>query len=257
MSDIRVIIVEDEGGAAKDLQLVLKAVTPSTTILATLTSVEQAVDWLTKNDPPDLAFFDIQLEDGLSFEIFQEIEITFPVIFTTAFDEYAIKAFKVNSVDYLLKPIKEEAIKFSLLKYEKFNKGNVSSAVVGKILQAIPGYQTSSTFLIHYKDKLIPVHERDFAFFFIEGGLVHGCTFAHDLYPIEGTIEELELKLNPNQFFRANRQYVVNRTTIKEVEFYFNGRLLLKLSPAAKDAVLISKVRVSVFKEWMKGTAFR
>src|SRR5688572_29544658 len=253
MSEIRVIIVEDEGGAANDLQLILKEITPSTNVLATLSSIEQTIDWLAKNHPPDLGFFDIQLEDGLSFEIFQEIEINFPVIFTTAYDEYAIKAFKVNSIDYLLKPIKEGEIKFSLQKYERFNKGNVSNTVIDKILAAIPDHQASSSFLVHYRDKLIPVPVRDFAFFFIENGLVHGCTIAQETYPMDGTIEEIESKLNPKQFFRANRQYLVNRSAIKEIEFYFNGRLLLKLSPPSKNSVLISKVRVPIFKEWITG----
>lgn len=256
MSELRVIIVEDEGGAANDLRLVLKEISPSINVLATLGSIEQTVDWLAKNHPPNLGFFDIQLEDGLSFEIFQETTVNFPVIFTTAFDEYAIKAFKVNSIDYLLKPISEKAMRFSLHKYEKLNKGNLSMAVIDKILEAMPGRQ-SATFLIHYKDKLLPVAAGDFAFFFIEGGLVHGCTLAGENYPVESTIEELELKLNPKQFFRANRQCIVNRSAIKEIEFYFNGRLLLKLSPPSKNPVLISKARVPIFKEWMMGNSLK
>lgn len=253
MSDIQVIIVEDEVGAANNLQFILKEITPTTNVLAVLPSIEQSIEWLSKNSPPDLAFFDIQLEDGLSFEIFKAVEVDFPVIFTTAFDEYAIKAFKVNSVDYLLKPIKEEDIKFSLHKYNKFNKSSVAKGVIDKILDAIPGHHETSTFLIHYKQKLIPVPTKDFAFFYIESGLVHCCTFGSEVYPLDDTIEELELKLNPKQFFRANRQCIVNRAAIKEIEFYFNARLLLKLSPASKNPVLISKVRVPVFKEWMKG----
>jgi two-component system LytT family response regulator len=253
MSDIQVIIVEDEVGAANNLQLILKEITPVTNVRAVLPSIEQSIDWLSKNRPPDLAFFDIQLEDGLSFEIFKKVEVDFPVIFTTAFDEYAIKAFKVNSVDYLLKPIKEADIKFSLQKYEKFNKSNVTNGVIDKILDAIPRHDDTSSFLIHYKQKLLPVAIKDFAFFYIDGGLVHGCTLSNDVYPLDDTIEELELKLSPKYFFRANRQYIVNRAAIKEIEFYFNARLLLKLSPAAKNPVLISKVKVPVFKEWIKG----
>jgi two-component system, LytTR family, response regulator LytT len=218
-----------------------------------LGSIEQTVAWLSANHHPDLAFFDIQLEDGLSFEIFRQVEVDFPVIFTTAFDEYAIEAFKVNSVDYLLKPIKEQDLRFSLDKYKRLNKGNISSALIRRIMESIPGYGAASTFLIHYKNKLIPVADKDFAFFYIDNGLVHGCTHTNQVYPIGHTVEELEVKLNAKQFFKANRQYIVNRSAVKEIEFYFNGRLLLKLSPPPKEAVLISKARVPMFKEWMRG----
>jgi two-component system, LytTR family, response regulator LytT len=250
---MKVIVVEDEAGAADNLLLLLKEIAPQTDVLATLASIEQTVEWLSDHAHPDLAFFDIQLEDGLSFEVFRQVEIDFPVIFTTAFDEYAIEAFKVNSVDYLLKPIKEHDLRFSLDKYKRLNKGNVSHALIRKIIDSMPGPGEGSTFLIHYKDKLIPVADKDFAFFYIDNGLVHGCTHTHQTYPIEHTVEELEAKLNARQFFKANRQFIVNRAAVKEIEFYFNGRLLLRLSPPAKDAVLVSKARVPVFKEWMKG----
>jgi two-component system LytT family response regulator len=212
----------------------------------------QTVAWLSSNPTPDLAFFDIQLEDGLSFEIFKKVEIDFPIIFTTAFDSYAIEAFKVNSIDYLLKPIKEEDLKFSLDKYRNLNGSKVSRAVIDKIVDSMRARQGLSTFLIHYKDKLIPIAEKDFAYFYIDNGVVHGCTHSNQTYLMDQTVEELDRQLNDRQFFRANRQYIINRAAIKEAEFYFNGRLLLKLSPAAKDNVLISKVRVPVFKDWIK-----
>jgi two-component system LytT family response regulator len=253
MNRTNVIIVEDEAGAAYNLQLLLKDIAPDVEVVATLASIEQTVEWLSENQHPDLAFFDIQLEDGLSFEIFKQAEINFPVIFTTAFDEYAIEAFKVNSVDYLLKPVKEDGLRFSLDKYKKLSQRNVSGDLIRKIMDSIPGYRETSAFLIHYKDKLIPVADKDFAFFYIDNGLVHGCTHAHQTYTIEYTVEELEAKLNPRQFFKANRQYIVNRSAVKEIEFYFNGRLLLKLTPPSKDAVLVSKARAPIFKDWMKG----
>lgn len=253
MNESKVIIVEDEAGAADNLRLLLKEIAPDITVITTLGSVEQTVAWLSAHPHPHLAFFDIQLEDGLSFEIFRQVEIDFPVIFTTAFDEYAIEAFKVNSIDYLLKPIKEQDLRFSLDKYKKLSRANVSNTLIRSIMESIPGYGAVSTFLIHYKNKLIPVADKDFAFFYIDNGLVHGCTHANQVYPVEHTIEELEVKLNAKQFFKANRQFIVNRSAVKEIEFYFNGRLLLKLSPPAKDTVLISKARAPVFKEWMKG----
>lgn len=247
------IIVEDEIGAANNLNLLLKEVAPEIQLLATLSSVEQTAEWLSKNSHPDLAFFDIQLEDGLSFEIFKQVEINFPIIFTTAFNEYAIEAFKVNSIDYLLKPIKEQELRFSLKKYKKLNKGNLSQDMINKILNSLSRYQQPATFLVHYKGKLLPIPEKDFAFFYLENGLVHGCTHSQQTYPIDHTVEYLETRLTSTQFFKANRQYIVSRVAIKEVEFYFNSRLLLKLSPPAKDSVLVSKARVPIFKEWMKG----
>lgn len=253
MTSTRVIIVEDEEGAANNLRLLITDIAPDFEILTTLSGIAQTVEWLSDNPHPDLAFFDIQLEDGLSFEIFKQTAIDFPVIFTTAFNEYAIEAFKVNSVDYLLKPIKEEDLQFSLSKFKKLNKVNVTEALINKILSSIPAHRTPVTFLIHYKDKLLPVPEKDFAFFYIENGLVHGCTHTQQTYPIDHTVEDLEMKLTTTQFFKANRQYIVNRSAIREIEFYFNSRLLLKLSPSAKDSVLVSKARVPMFKAWMKG----
>jgi two-component system, LytTR family, response regulator LytT len=251
LNSVRAIIVEDEKGAADNLQLQLAEIAPDITVLAILPDIEQSVAWLSGNRAPDLAFFDIQLEDGVSFEIFKKVEIDFPIIFTTAFDSYAIDAFKVNSVDYLLKPIREEDLKFSLDKYRKLNGSNVSRTMIDKIADSMRAKQGWSTFLIHYKGKLIPIAEKDFAYFYIDKGLVHGCTHANQTYLMEQTVEELDRQLNDKQFFRANRQYIVNRAAIKEAEFYFNGRLLLKLSPACKDDVLISKVRVPVFKDWI------
>lgn len=251
MNNISAIIVEDEKGAADNLQLQLTEIAPDITILAILPNIEQAVTWLCNNRSPDLAFFDIQLEDGLSFEIFKKVEIDFPVIFTTAFDAYAIDAFKVNSIDYLLKPIKEDDLKFSLDKYRKLNGSNISEATIDKIVSAMRARGGLSTFLIHYKDKLIPVPEKDFAYFYIDNGLVHGCTHGNQTYLMDHTVEELDRQLNEWQFFRANRQYIINRAAIREAEFYFNGRLLLRLSPSAKSDVLVSKVRVPVFKDWI------
>ena len=247
------IIVEDELTAAENLRLMLKDIDAEINILAILPSIEKSLEWLSFNKHPDLAFFDIQLEDGVSFEIFKKAEVDFPVIFTTAFDEYAIEAFKVNSIDYLLKPINEENLIFSLKKYEKLNKRNVDNEMADKILGSILSEQKATTFLIHLKDKLIPVSAKDVAYFYIQEGLVRGRTHQNQLYPIDHTLDELEESLETNQFFRANRQYIVNRKAILEMEFFFNGRLSLKIAPPTPETVLISKARVPVFKSWMRG----
>jgi two-component system LytT family response regulator len=253
MTNSRVIIIEDEIGAANNLTLLLREIAPNIRLLNVLTSIQQSVEWLAQNQHPDLAFFDIQLEDGLSFEIFKQLNLNFPVIFTTAFNEYAIEAFKVNSVDYLLKPVKEEDLRFSLQKYKSLHTGNITQELITKIYSSLPRYREPVTFLIRYRDKLIPIPEKDFAFFYTENGLVRGCTYSNHVYPIDHTVEDLEVKLTSAEFFKANRQYIVSRRAVQEIEFYFNSRLLLKLSPAAKDTVLVSKARVPLFKEWMKG----
>lgn len=255
MKSQKVIIVEDEPGAANNLQSLLHEVAPHIQVLAILASIEEVVEWLKSHVHPDLAFFDIQLEDGLSFEIFRRTEIRFPVIFTTAFDQYAITAFKVNSIDYLLKPIREEDILFSFQKYEQLNKSNVEKEIVSRILESLPAKETTS-FLVHYKDKLIPVSVAEFAFFCIEHGLVYGYTLKHQKYPLDYTLEELEEALSNTHFFRANRQYIINRKAIRDIEIYFNGRLLINLISSPPEPVLISKARVPVFKSWIKGWDF-
>ena len=250
---LNVIIVEDELGAAKNLKLILRDLDPQINVLAILGSIQKTVEWLNMNQAPQLAFFDIQLEDGLSFDIFKEAEINFPVIFTTAFDQYAIEAFKVNSVDYLLKPIKEQELAFSLEKYRRLSKSNMNVDLANKILSSIHSAPRAMTFLVHFRDKLIPVSASDIAFFYIKEGLVHGCSHKNQIYPIDHSLDELEETLDNNQFFRANRQYIVNRGAIHEIEFFFNGRLSLSITPPAPETVLISKARVPVFKTWMKG----
>jgi two-component system response regulator LytT len=257
VNTIHAIIVEDETGAATNLRLLLGEIAPDITIVEILPGIEQTVSWLSSNPAPDLAFFDIQLEDGLSFEIFKQANVDFPIIFTTAFDSYAIEAFKVNSIDYLLKPITSDALMFSLSKYRKSVSTPIDRNIIDKIMRTMGPRQSFSSFLIHHKNKLIPIAEKDFAYFYINNGLVHGCTSTNQVYLMEQTVEELSLQLNEEQFFRANRQYIVNRLAIKEAELYFNGRLLLRLMPESKEEVLISKIRVPVFKDWIKKGTLR
>ena len=250
MSELNIIIVEDEVGAANHLTSVLKNVEPSIKINAVLHSIVDAVEWVRENKRPDVAFFDIQLEDGLSFEIFKQCRVEFPVIFTTAYDQYAIEAFKVNSIDYLLKPIKESDLRFGLTKYQAMTRPGTDQKTMDRLICLIERKQRSYTLLIRSKDKLIPVPEEDFAFFYLENGILKGRTTQNQTVLVDQTIEDLVLLLNNEIFFRANRQVVVNRRFIHEAEYYFNGRLSLKILHGPKDPVLVSKARVPVFKEW-------
>ncbi len=255
MNELNAIIVEDETGAANHLVSVLSSVEPGIRILAILPGISEAVEWITTHSNPDIAFFDIQLEDGLSFEIFRACNVPFPVIFTTAFDQYAIDAFKVNSIDYLLKPIKEADLRFSLSKYRSTRRSSIDHHLVLQLMDAIESRQRPFTLLVRFKDKLIAVPENDFAYFYLEHGLLKGRTIQNQTFPLDHTLEDLIPLLNRQNFFRANRQVIVNRAAINEAEYYFNGRLSLKLLHGPKDPILISKARVPVFREWwVKGT---
>lgn len=245
----KVIIVEDEPGASNNLRSILGEVAPHFQVMAVLRSIGETVKWLVNESHPDLGFFDIQLEDGLSLDIFKKTEVDFPVIFTTAYDQYAIDAFKVNSIDYLLKPIDEKALSFSIRKFERIKQANLDSDVIQKIVNSMKPKELTSL-LVHYKNKLIPVHISDISYFFIVEGLVHACNKQNQKYPLELSLDDLEAGLNGVDFFRANRQYIINRTSITDIEFYFNGRLALNLQPQPTGLVLISKARVPIFKNW-------
>jgi two-component system, LytTR family, response regulator LytT len=251
MSDLTTIIVEDEAGAANHLTSVLTCVEPGIRIRAVLHSISEAVEWITTNSDPHIAFFDIQLEDGLSFEIFRQCKVLFPVIFTTAYDQYAIEAFKVNSIDYLLKPIKEADLRFSLAKYKDMKRFEVDQSLLLKLVDTLERKQSPFTLLVRFKDKLMPVPENEFAYFYLEHGLLKGRTVQNQSFPLDHTIDDLVPLLNKQNFFRANRQVVVNRAAIHEAEYYFNGRLSLKMLHGPKEPVLISKARVPLFKEWL------
>ena len=254
---MNILIIEDEAAAAQNVKAILHELDVDVALLAVLESVEEAVDWLGSHPDPDLAFVDIQLADGLSFEIFEQVEASFPVVFTTAYDEYALQAFAVNSVDYLLKPLERSAVQASLRKYQRYRATPSSAwdtAALQRLVQtmkqaSVPSYKSS--FLVHYRDKLIPVATDSFAYFYSQSKLVHGMTQDGKTYGLDYTLEELEQRLNPTEFYRANRQYVVARRAVVDITFYFNGRLLVNLAPAASEKVLVSKARASSFKEWM------
>jgi two-component system LytT family response regulator len=197
---------------------------------------------------------DIQLNDGLSFDIFDLVQVNAPVIFITAYNEYALKAFKANGIDYILKPLDEAELTAALNKFKKLrgSPAVTNTKALQDVLQQVkiqPGYKRS--FLVHYRDKLIPLSTADIQWFYTQNETVHAAIAAGNQYIIEDTLEKLQVSLDPLQFFRANRQFIVNRHAIQEVNFYFNGRLLVKVQPAPKENILISKARVPEFKEWM------
>lgn len=254
---MKVLIIEDEAAAAQNLQAILQELAIKAELLAVLESVDEAVDWLRTHPNPDLAFVDVQLADGLSFEIFEQVEADFPIIFATAYDEYAIRAFAVNSVDYLLKPLDRDAVQASLQKYQQRYASATpwDAQAIRQLLQTMQQSSPASyksSFLVHYRDRLIPVETDSFAYFHSQNKVVHGVTHDRKNHVLDYTLEELEQQLDPTHCYRANRQYIVARRAIVDITFYFNGRLLLNLSPASSEQVLVSKARAPEFKAWMR-----
>ncbi len=253
---MNILIVEDEKLAAQLLVSLLKEVEQNIKILDTLDSVERTISWFKNNDPPDLIFLDIQLSDGLCFNIFKQIEIHSPVIFTTAYDEYALKAFEVNSVDYLLKPVKIEKLRLALEKYKKLKYSFSSSHFdfdpqkLINILQQTKAEYTSR-FLVNKGNSLVIVDINDIAYFYAEDKMVFITTYDEKIYPINNTLDKLEKSVDPKEFFRAARQFIVSAKAIKKIHNYFNYKLKLNLMPLPKTDVIVSKARVGEFKEWL------
>ncbi|WP_026631473.1 LytR/AlgR family response regulator transcription factor [Dyadobacter alkalitolerans] len=252
----KILIIEDEQPAGEYLTQLIQKIDPKTEILNVLESVETAVEWLSDNPSPDLIFLDVQLGDGTCFQIFEQISIGCPVIFTTAHDEYAMRAFKLNSIDYLLKPIRQESLKFSLEKYYQLNEENAISKV--KYLEELMHNQILNrksprrSFLVPYRDKLIPLKDSDFGWLTIKNGVVVATLHDDRNFVVDKSLEELENQLDPTNFFRANRQFIISRECISEIELYFNGRLLVRTTPSSSNQILISKERVPVFKKWFE-----
>lgn len=252
---MKAVIVEDERAAVRNLTALLTDVTPEMEVIAVLDSISESVEWFKEHKSPDLVFMDIHLADGSAFEIFRHIEIACPVIFTTAYDEYALKAFKVNSVDYLLKPIGAEDVRNALKKLELFRSatGEPESGedIQGliRMLRRQESYKTH--FLVPQKgDKLLPLSVESVYYFYINEGIVKAVTMEGKEYPVSHTLDEIADSLNPMRFFRVNRQYLIARKAIKDIDLWFNGRLSVNLIVPVPEKILISRVRVVEFKEW-------
>ncbi|GAB6094971.1 LytTR family DNA-binding domain-containing protein [Desulfatiferula olefinivorans] len=252
---MNVLIIEDETAAAKQMTSMLSRIDPAITILAVIDSIDDAVDFLTHHDEPDIIFADIQLSDGVCFEIFRQIQPGCAVIFTTAFDEYAVEAFKVNSIDYLLKPIHQEDLKKSLDKYHAMKRafGSPSPERLTALLSLLDQGDTShkTRFLVKSGQTLRPVQARDAAYFLIDSQLVFLVTRSGSRFLVEHTLDELEGLLDPNAFFRINRQMIVSLDAVSAIHPFFNSRLSLDLTPPLPSEVLVSRMKVSDFKKWL------
>lgn len=251
-----ILIIEDEELAVKRLKGILKEVAPTAIVVADTDSIESSVEWLQKNTAPDLILMDIELNDGQSFEIFDLVEVKSTVIFTTSYDEYAIKAFKVNSADYLLKPIEKEDLAAALKKYEGLKEHYSSSHSI--VEQLIKGLQQSmhsreyrNRFLVKQGSKLMSVNVSDIAYFYTDGRLNYFKTNDNKKFVIDYSLEELDTMLEPGTYFRINRSFSVSVTSVAKIDDFFGQRLILDLRPAIEKEVLVSRERVTDFKKWM------
>jgi len=251
---MKAIIIEDEEPAAQALEKLIQRLYPEIEIEGVMQSVEESVEWLNLNHIPDLMFMDIRLSDDLSFHIFERVKITCPVIFITAYNEYALKAFEANGLDYLLKPIDEKNLTRSIEKYKNFTgatSGNekVIRDLIANLKQTAVRYK--SYLLVSEKDQLIPLAVRDIAYIYIDTKIVSIVTFDGRRQRIEHTMDEIKERLDPHEFYRANRQYIVARAAIKNASIWFGSKLSVNLITPPPERIYISKARVSDFKNWI------
>jgi DNA-binding LytR/AlgR family response regulator len=252
---MNILIVEDEELAVKKLQKTLASVDASANVVGVTDSIQGTVDWLQNNDTADLILMDIELADGQSFEVFNQVEVKAPVIFTTSYDEYALKAFKVNSVDYLLKPIQIEDLQAALAKYKKLNNSAKSDvnleSLVKQLQQQLQPKEYRKRFLVKHAQKLVSVDVDEIAYFYSDGRLNFFKTHDNKKYVVDYTMEELEDMLDPDKFFRISRSFYVAIEAIEKIDDYFGNRLILQLTPAVDKEALVSREKVSDFKKWM------
>jgi two-component system, LytTR family, response regulator LytT len=255
---MKALIIEDELPAARQLTKLLNNFNQNITIIEVLDSVEASVKWLQIFPSPDVIFMDIQIADGLSFDIFNQTEISCPVVFTTAFDQYAIKAFKVNAIDYLLKPIDEDELATVIQKIQN-RKAEMANQAPPQYTPDFLNNLFKNTIKTDYKERFLvkigqnytPIDSTDIAYFFSEDSITQFYTFSNKKYIVDYALDELESQLNPKYFFRINRKIIVNAQSIQKISPYFNGRLKLELTPVYTEDVYVARERVNDFKLWL------
>lgn len=247
------VIIEDENIASRRLAKLIKEVAPEITISGQITSVENGLMWFTNNPAPDLIFLDIQLNDGYGFDILDTLDDHPPVIFTTAYNEYAIRGFKYNGLDYLLKPIDKRDLEKALTKYRKNHEGSKQKLKEDGFekIKNLFSKEYKRRFMIKVGNQFNTFNVEDIAYFKSHDGVIFLHTHAGIQYPIEYSIDQLETILDPVHFFRINRKFMVSVKAVKEIHSYFNSRLLLKLNPNEDDKVIVSRERTTNFKKWL------
>ena len=246
---MKILIVEDETAAYDNLVEILSEIDPEIQIAGSTESVRQTIKWLESNQNPDLILMDIHLSDGSAFAIFDKLTVETPIIFTTAYDEYAIEAFKVNSIDYLLKPIKPGELKRALDKFKRLSRQDVMK-YIAQLTQFTPSPKYNDKLLIPFRDKLQPVDTTEISFFYTTDKntqiyLNNGKTLSYSK-----TLEQIERSLNPADFFRANKQFLISRGSVSNITIWFDSRLLLSMNQETPERIFVSKNKASEFKAW-------
>jgi two-component system, LytTR family, response regulator LytT len=252
---MQILIIEDEELAVKKLQKTIANIDSSIEILGSCESIQTSVDWLEANPSPDLILMDIELADGQSFEIFNLINIKCPVIFTTSYDEFALKAFKVNSVDYLLKPIQKEELEAALNKFKNLTQNTSTEVSMTNLLRELQAKlqpkEYRKRFLVKYTNKLISVNIDDVAYFYSDGRFNFFKTYDGKKYAVDYTMDELAEMLDPDKFFRISRAFFVAIASVVKIEDYFGNRIALGLNPSTEKEAVVSREKVADFKKWM------
>jgi DNA-binding LytR/AlgR family response regulator len=255
---MNILIVEDEELAVKKIKKTLASVDETAIVNGVTDSIESTVQWLEENSAPDLILMDIELADGQSFEIFKLTEVKSPVIFTTSYDEFALKAFKVNSIDYLLKPVQKEELETALTKYKKLkeDKNDTEKSLnmddlVKELQQKLQPKEYRRRFLVKLGQRLVSIDVNDISYFFSDGRLNFFITHDNKKFVVDYTMDELEDMIDPRSFFRTNRSLYVSVSSIEKIDDYFGNRLILALKPAFNKEALVSREKVTDFKKWM------
>ncbi len=251
----RILLIEDEIKIARELKTLIENLREDMQVVDIIPSIKSAIKWFAENEIPDLIFSDIQLADGLSFEIFRQLDINAPIIFCTAYDEYAIQAFDTNGIDYLLKPIDEKKLAHGLAKYNKYNPLTEEAITYQSHLDQLLAQMEKpykNSLLIHFQDKIIPIRVTDIDFIHSEGGIVTIYLNNKQRHYTNHTLDALENMLDPRLFFKASRQFIINRNAIASIEHYFTRRLSVKLTQPTPDSIIVSKARASEFLKWIE-----
>ena len=252
---MKTIIIEDEQLAARRLENMVKSIDPTIEIIAKLESVKESVEWFQRNEQPDLIFLDIHLEDGLSFSIFDQVKVNSPIIFTTAFDEYAIKAFKLKSIDYLLKPIVQNDLEKAVAKFRDWGekKQLIDVSELFRLMNMTPK-QYRERFSVVVGQKLKSIDVKEINYFFSNSGITFVAMQPKGQYSLDLSLDNLMEELDPKQFFRVNRQYIVSLQSIVNIHIFPKSRLKLELNPPVPEGVFVSLDKVVDFKKWVDGT---
>jgi two-component system LytT family response regulator len=248
---MRVIIIEDEKPAAEKLKKAIQKADASVEVTAILDSIQSAVTWLQQQQHPELIFMDIELSDGLSFKIFEKAVISCPVIFVTAYDEYWQEAFEYNSIDYLLKPVRQEKLETALKKFDSLKK--YFAANFQQLRQSHPGQQAGhkKRFLVKRGSDYISIKTEDIAYFYATHKLVCMVDTSNQKFILDQSLSDIERVLDPSQFYRANRKYLIHMNAIRKIKLWPKSKLQVEVEPAASEDIIISQENAAAFKEWM------